>query len=306
MKIRYFFVVTLLIICSSSHAQTPITVVVDDGQESLNEVAIRTLQNKANILLTANGLKTDIDFAQFVLQIQPVVTNKEVLTGMRPVVTMSMDMNISLLNRFTGQSIAGETFRLNGSGANENKAIIQASSSLNNNNTLLASFISNAEKKIITFYEQHMNSVIAQARLYATQRNYEQALMVLSSVPTACKNYAQAESALTSIYQQYVDYDGMMRLQKARSLWNASQNADAASEVASLLSGIDPNSSAWPQIEKLQSEIKARIGEEWTLQKKVYQDGIDIKKQRIEAAKQVGVAYGNHQQAQTYSNYWIR
>ncbi len=49
MKIRYFLVVTLLIICSSSHAQTPITVVVDDGQESLNEVAIRTLQNKANI-----------------------------------------------------------------------------------------------------------------------------------------------------------------------------------------------------------------------------------------------------------------
>jgi hypothetical protein len=39
---------------------------------------------------------------------------------------------------------------------------------------------------------------------------------------------------------------------------------------------------------------------------KKYQDGVDLESQRIDAMRQVGVAYGNHQPSQTTTIEFLR
>ena len=45
----------------------------------------------------------------------------------------------------------------------------------------------------------------------------------------------------------------------------------------------------------LYKEIKGKVLDDWKFEMKKYQDGVDLEKQRIEAARAVGVAYGTHQ-----------
>jgi hypothetical protein len=57
-------------------------------------------------------------------------------------------------------------------------------------------------------------------------------------------------------------------------------------------------------MDKMFAEIKKRVKDlderEWKLKLKQQQDDVDIAKATIEAARAVGVAYGNNQQAHTY------
>ena len=57
---------------------------------------------------------------------------------------------------------------------------------------------------------------------------------------------------------------------------------------------------------ELYREIKGKVLDDWKFEMKKYQDGIDLEKLRIDAAHQVGVAYGTHQPAQTTSIEFLR
>jgi hypothetical protein len=55
----------------------------------------------------------------------------------------------------------------------------------------------------------------------------------------------------------------------------------------------------------LHGEIKSRIGEEWNFVMRYYNDQVSLEQQRINAWKEVGVAYGRNQQPVTTSIYWL-
>ncbi len=57
---------------------------------------------------------------------------------------------------------------------------------------------------------------------------------------------------------------------------------------------------------ELYREIKGKVLEDWQFEMKQYQDGIDLEKLRIDAARQVGVAYGNNQPQQNTSIEFLR
>ena len=56
----------------------------------------------------------------------------------------------------------------------------------------------------------------------------------------------------------------------------------------------------------LYNEIKAKVLEDWQFEMKQYQDGVDIQKLQIEAARQIGIAYGNNQPNQTTNIEFLR
>ena len=67
-------------------------------------------------------------------------------------------------------------------------------------------------------------------------------------------------------------------------------------EAGEYLSQIYPEASCYPEAENLYNEIKAKVLDDWKFEMKKYQDGVDIEMARISAMRDVGVAYGEHQQ----------
>ena len=61
------------------------------------------------------------------------------------------------------------------------------------------------------------------------------------------------------------------------------------------LAKILPDAGCYGDAMALYKEIKGKVLDDWKFEMKIYQDGVDLEKQRIEAARAIGVAYGEHQ-----------
>ena len=81
--------------------------------------------------------------------------------------------------------------------------------------------------------------------------------------------------------------------------WAAEQNATGAQKAGEFLAEIYPDAKCYEDAMNLYKEIKGKVLDDWEFEMKQYQDGIDLEKQRINAMREVGVAFGKGQQPTT-------
>jgi hypothetical protein len=109
------------------------------------------------------------------------------------------------------------------------------------------------------------------------------------------------------IYQQQIDRQCKIDLSEAKNVWNSNQNSSGADQASSFLGRIDPNSACFNEAQQFSNLIAKRILEldqrEWSFKLKQQQDGVDIRKATIKAARDIGVAYGNNQPKTVTYNY---
>ena len=112
-------------------------------------------------------------------------------------------------------------------------------------------------------------------------------------------------AAAEPIYQAKIDQEGAVLLAEAKNVWNAGQDGYAADRAGAILAQINPQAKSFAEASKLGTEIAKRVKEldkrEWDFMGKQHNDEVDIKKANIKAMRDVGVAYGNHQQPTTYN-----
>ena len=128
----------------------------------------------------------------------------------------------------------------------------------------------------------------------------------ISLIPQQSKHYDAALAAGLEIYQAYIDNQCYLNLAAAKTAWAAEQNSKGAYAAGEYLANILPDAKCYAEAMDLYKEIKRKVLDDWKFEMKKYQDGIDLEKQRIDAMREVGVAYGNHQPAQTTSIEFLR
>ncbi len=95
-------------------------------------------------------------------------------------------------------------------------------------------------------------------------------------------------------------------MQYARSEWAKSPDAEGASRAFDWLVFIEPGSSCEGEAKALYNEIKQKVTSDWDFEnREKYKDEAGLKKQRIEAARAIGVAFGNGQQPVTTNITWL-
>ena len=67
-----------------------------------------------------------------------------------------------------------------------------------------------------------------------------------------------------------------------------------------------PDASCYGDAMALYKEIKGKVLDDWKFEMKKYQDGVDLEKARINAMRDIGVAYGSHQPQQKTNIEFIR
>lgn len=304
---RFLWTTALLLqISTQFKAQDiPMSVIVLEQETPIPTIAASNLETKLCQALSMQGVNGGLEYSTFSLVATPLETSKNTLTGLQPMVTISLDLVLFLGNNLTGDKLATTSVRLRGAGKSEEKAYIAALGSLNYNDKNLQTWIKDGADKVLDYYNRETPNLIRQANLLSTQRKYEEALVLLSSIPTCCKHIDIVDEALLGIWSEFINHNGQVCLAKARNIWVANQNIEGANAAALYLSEIYPDASCYPEAISLSKEIQTRIGEEWTFTKKMYQDNIDLESQRIEAARAVGMAYGNNQQPSTHNIHWL-
>jgi len=309
MKKIYSIFVAALMSVTMIAAETeflPISVYAADDSESFPQGAKAMIENKLTQLLTRNGI-AGIDYlGQFVLTVTTTPLDKDVIPGPPMKIREKMEMNLYIVDMYAKTIFSSTSITVQGLGETENKCYLNAISRMPLQTPQMAKFISEGKQKIIDYYDHEGEALIKKAQFLAKQKNYDEAIFYVSLIPQQSKHYDAALAAGLQIYQQYLDNACAVNLAQARAAWAAEQNSMGAYAAGEYLSNILPDAGCYGDAMELYKEIKGKVLDDWKFEMKQYQDGVDLESQRIDAMRQVGVAYGNHQPSKEVSIEFIR
>ncbi len=273
----------------------PISVYAMDDQESFPQGAKAMIENKLTQLLTRNGIAGLDYMGQFILTVTTTPIDKDVIPGPPMKIREKMEMNLYIVDAYAKTIFSSTSMTVNGLGETENKCYLNAISHMPLQSPAIAKFVDEGKTKIIEYYDHEGEALIKKAHFLAAQKNYEEAMYWVSLIPQQSKHYDAALAAGQEIYQAYIDNQCYINLGKARQAWAAEQNAVGAAAAGEYLANIMPDAKCYGDAMTLYKEIKGKVLDDWKFEMKQYQDGIDLQKLQIDAARQIGVAYGNHQ-----------
>jgi len=320
MKFKYIIGIAsgLLLFVGSANAQAPagaevpaipISIFFSEQSANIPQEAVGSLTNKMRAAAARNGLGATDDNNQFFLTCQATVEEKYVIPGPPPQYFQKLDLTFYVVDSFTKKIFDSVSFPSQGVDKSETKSYLACFRAVNPSNPKLGAFLKGTAVKIANYYEEQLDNIITRASNEAKAYNYASALAILSQVPEAIPSYWKVMDAASEIYQKYIDDEANRNLAKARSVWNAGQDAAAAAEAGEYLALILPDATCYPDAMKLSDEMKARVKSDIDYYRKRDEKRedreYDLKKRETEAWRAVGVAYGNNQKANAYYNAWL-
>ena len=258
--------------------------------------ASNVVLNKLTQIVTQNGLAGDSFDPRFIITANMVELSHDVTATTPPMQAYTLSPTLYIGDAATGTLYA--TCALNpikGAGTNATKAYMQAVKMLKANSPEVQRFIETGKTRIIEWYNTQIDFLISEANALAGQDKYDEAIALLFTVPTVCKDaFDKAMRAAEQIFQQKIDIEGAQLLNMATHVWNANQHWSGANEAAGYLSQIHPLSSAVPGAMALSENIAKRVKEldnrEWNFEMKKFDAHVSLESQRISAMAEVGKA----------------
>lgn len=271
------------------------------------EEARAALETKMQQVATQYGLASNGVTDRFVMTAKVNVTSKDVTSTTPVKISQKMDVTMFIGDMVDNKVYESVVLNVTGIGQSETQSMIQAFNQIKPANPKLKSFVENAEKKIVEYYTNNCSYILTEANTLARQQKYDAAIAKLMAVPEVCKEcYEQCMAKAVDVYQTKIDNDGAMLVQQAKNKWLTTRDYAAATGALSILSGIVPQSKALTEANKLVEEIDIHLREletmteeqrkqEWAFAIKQYNDRNNIQRKMIDAAREVGVAFGNNQ-----------
>ncbi len=267
------------------------------------EAARNMLRTKLEQIATQNGAGGNAINPRFIITANVTVLSKDITATSPPMTALTLEVTFFVGDAQTKTKYAYASIQAKGVGTNETKAYIECLKNIRPTSPELKNMVETGKRKIIEYYNSQCDFILKKAESLASQNKYEEALFELMQVPDVCKDcYQSVMSAVGPIYKKYADKACLEKLNAAKATWAGAPNTDGAEKVAKIISGIDPEASCIPEVNNLVEEIKIKIREleqrDWDFQMKVFDNAVELEKQRIEAARQVGIAFGNNQPEQ--------
>lgn len=309
MKKIYSFFMAALMSATMFAAETeylPISVYAADDTESFPQGAKAMVENKLTQLLTKNGIAGLDYLGQFVLTVTTTPLDKDVIPGPPQKISEKMEMNLYIVDAYARTIFSSTSITVRGIGETENKCYLNAISHMPLQTPQMAQFVAEGKQKIIAYYDHEGEAIIKKAHFLSVQKKYDEALYWVSLIPQQSKHYDAAIAAGINIYQEYLDNLCNQNLALARSAWAAEQNSAGAYAAGEYLANILPDAGCYGEAMELYTEIKGKVLDDWKFEMKKYQDSVDLEKQRIDAMRQIGVAYGENQPQNNTSIEFVR
>lgn len=311
MKLKHIFTTILCALASvtvkAQNCPMPISIVLDENFSNVPAAANTMLYQSLLRIVTQNGLSTDAPNSPFVLTAHCDVLDKSNLPGPPVQTTYNLGITLYMVDITRQTKFATAYFELNGVGQGEVKSYINAFKRLQPQNGKITQLIETGKSKMIEYYNTQYHAIIKEARRLEQLKQYEAALAQVLSIPVCTRGGDEATKYAMQLYTKQLNRFNTYLLNQAKTIWAVGQNQQNALKACELLAQIDPESAAYSEAAKLMAEIKKQIRADIDFEMRdKYNNQIDLEKRRIEAARAVGVAFGNGQQPQTTNLNWLR
>ena len=278
----------------------PISVNAKVLDENLPEEAARNLETKLQSALIANGYADNGYVERFVLTAKVDIIQKDVTPTTPARISEKMDITLMVGDIEENKLYASVTLQAAGIGTNDNKTFINAFRNINGDNPQIQQMLNEAKEKIIEYYTNQCPAIIRKVQGLVATQAFDEAIFLLTSVPDVCRDcFTQCQRQAGVVYQQKIDSESTILLEKARTVWATSnQNVQSANEVADIINQINPRCSNYTEVLALRSSIEQKLQadakRDWDLRMKQYEDNEKHKQSIVDAYKTVAVAYAKN------------
>lgn len=294
----------------TAFAQTPkavpMSVYIPEDSPSIPYESTEMLTTRMKSAVVKSGFGSTEDVTQFYLTCKSDLLDKHIIPGAPTKYSQSIEMTFFVVDALAQRVFSTTTIEAKGVGNSERQAYTSSFKTFSPSNASVQKFLKEANGKILQYYDSQYRNIISAANALAGIYKYEEALFRLSTIPEACVGYQEAVDAGLRIYKKYIDDRSRKALMKARTIWNAGQDAYAAAEAGQYIAEVDPDSDCYPEALALNQEIKERVKSDIDYYRKIEQRDADYAHTEsmatIEAWKSVGVAYGNGQKTNYYKS----
>ena len=301
MKKIIFFV--LLITCcycfaqESSQSTLALQVVVEDLVEPFPPAGKAQMQSKLTNVITKNGVLSSNWQNQFFITAIVVPQTKNILPGPPTQIAEVMDVVFYIGDSYNEVVFASTTLTVKGVGTTEAKCYLNALNNIKTNSPELSKFVNEGKSKIIAYYNEKAPELLKKAQTLANMQVFDEAIWMLTTIPSECKYYEQALDLSVVKYKDMLKFQCHQNLAMAKSAWMANYDKDGALEASQYLSLIYPDSGCYEEANTLYDEIKSRMREDYDFEMKKYNDSHELNKELINAVREIGVAFGENQKS---------
>lgn len=255
--------------------------------EDLPFEAGRLLQSKLSQIITANGIADNENCVRFVLTAKVNVITKNIVPGPPNQISQKLDITLILGDIEADKVYSQFTLSAVGVGTSYEKSFISAFKTINPNNKEIKSFILEGKEKVLSYYQTNCEDILVEAQKLAAQNHYEDALMMISSIPDVyAECYDQSAIVAEKIYNEMINVRGTEYLRQAQAVWANNPSKQGAAEATKLVSQINFAASCQSEIPALLSSISQKMNEidrrEWEHQMRRYRDSMEREKRNWE------------------------
>lgn len=310
MKIKSIILASCLFAAFNLNAQEcvmPISIQLDEDFTNVPDAASKVLYQSLNRIATENGLTSEAPTTPFVLTAHCDVLDKSNLPGPPIQTVYNLGLTLYMADTYTQKKFATAYITIDGVGTGEVKSYINAFKRINTKSDEIKSLVNKGKANMMKYYDTQYQVILKEAKRLVSLQNYEEALMQVLSIPVCSKGGEEASRYGLEIYTKNLDRLNLYLLNQAKALWAAGQNQETAYKVCSMLAQIDPDASCYDDATKFMKEVKGQVRSDIDFEMRdKYNDQIELEKNRIAAARAVGVAFGNGQQPSTTNLMWLK
>ena len=209
---------------------------------------------KLNQIVVQNGFGSAA--GQFALVPNVMVVDKQVTRSTPQKYMIKLEISLYILDVLEQSIIAEKSFSLTGVDRLENRAIVQAVNQLNPRSATVRTFMGQTRSKILDYYSTRLPMMVRKADALAEQGKYDEAYVILSSVPESAEGYSMVLDRKTDIYKKFIDKSSAAALRDAQARIAA---GDIDGSLAAL-ENVDTESSSAAGISKVVADIRAKAG----------------------------------------------
>lgn len=265
------------------------------------------LQNKLKQLIIANNFVSGEGISRFLLVPVATFEDKVIAPTVPAQIVATINFQLYIGDGMEGKQFSAFRQTVKSVGTDETRAFNSAINDLDFDTPEFKLFLKNGKEKALSYYTQNCQQIIKRASQLATNKQYDEALFTIATIPSECTDcWSQANAQLKIIFKQKIDYEGRIKMTQAKGIWAAKQNSENGERAAEILITIDPDASCYNEagdlLDAIAKSVKEHSDNEWKYKMEL---PLKLESDRVAAMKEIGIAWGQNQpQNVTYKSFW--
>jgi hypothetical protein len=303
---RYFIIISLFYIFNTSFAQSTqpmptssdvgkiaLSVIMPENVDGLDASQLSKLETKIIQIVSASGLAATGYNNNFVIYPKfAIYETNDVEGGMQTITVVTTELSLFIKQVDNNVLFASMSKQLKGSGNNKQTAITNSISKISTNDEDFKTFIASGKQKIIQYYESNCSDIISKSDALVKMQKYEDAMGLLMTVPEEISDcYSKVQDKAIEAFKAYQNQQCAKQMEQA-NIALAANNYNGALDI---LGQIDPSASCFNESQTLMKNAATKVDAEekkqWDFKMKQYNDDVAMEKQRVNAIKDIAVAY---------------